>query len=80
MGLLTPDLQPEPVTQFAQQKPVEPFFQFRMAGIVGERGRAKQQQKDQDNPHHPPFLSKAALLPGLGAHFPHDVHGIRART
>jgi len=30
---------------------VEPFVQFRMAGIVGERGRAKQ-QKDQDNPHH----------------------------
>jgi hypothetical protein len=39
-----------------------------MVGIVGERGRAKQ-QKDQDNPHRPPFLSKATLLRGRGTIF-----------
>jgi hypothetical protein len=53
-----------------------------MAGVMGERGSAEQQE-DQDNPHHDrlPFLSKGLrLLRGLGAIFQIDVHRIKART
>jgi hypothetical protein len=51
-----------------------------MAGVMGDRGSAEQQE-DQNNPHYdrlPPSL-KATLLRG-GTIFRIDVHRIKART
>jgi len=40
-----------------------------MAGVMGERGSAEQQE-DQDNPHHDRLpLKRLRLLRGLGAIF-----------
>src|ERR1700756_2263306 len=50
-------------------KPVEPFVQFRTAGVMGERGRAKQQE-NQDNSHHDrlPSSQKARLSASRTSH------------
>ena len=53
-----------------------------MAGVMGERGSAEQQE-DQDNPHHDrlPFLSKGyAFCAGPAPFFRSNVHRIKART
>jgi hypothetical protein len=45
----------------AGMKPVEPIVELGMAGVMGERGRAEQQE-DQDNPHHRASLLSFSLV------------------
>ena len=61
---------------------VEPIVQIGTAGVMGERGRAEQQE-DQDNPHHhrgPTPFSQRLHSRGSGTIFRIDVDRIRART